>query len=269
MMRLSIITINFNDASGLKKTLDSIAVQTFTDYEQIIIDGESTDTSVDIIEQFANATLPNGEGLGERFYWVSEKDNGVYHAQNKGILKATGEYCLFLNAGDYFVNETVLERVFSQDLQSDIIYGNLVVLFDGKIVGKSLGKSHATFLDIYSSIIKHQASFIKRSLFEKYGLYDENLKIVADWAFFFKTVGFNDVSLQYVDIDIACFDNNGISNNNSELCKIERQNVLNQYMPLRMQEDYLLLLKYRGIRNIDKSKLGWLLFRILAKLYKK
>jgi len=263
MIKLSIITINYNDASGLQKTLESVACQTYADFEQIIIDGGSSDGSKEIIYQFADLPI-----LKDKFKWVSEKDNGVYNAQNKGIEKAKGEYCLFLNAGDYFVNNRVLEDVFSYELTSDVIYGNLIVMLGEKVVGKSKGKAHTTFLDIYSSNIKHQASFIKRELFNKYGLYDESLKIVADWAFFFKTIGFNEVSLQYVDIDIACFDNNGISNNNSELCKVERQKVLDQYMPALMQEDYLLLQKYRGIRNIDKSKYGTMLFRILAKLFK-
>lgn len=262
MYKLSIITINYNDAVGLKKTLESITQQTFLDYEQIIIDGGSVDESILTIQRFDDSTT-------QSLIWVSEKDAGVYNAQNKGIQKATGEYCMFLNAGDYFVNEKVLEKVFEDNPLAEVVYGNLIVMSGEKVVGKSKGKTHTTFLDIYSSIIKHQASFIKRELFDKYGKYDENLKIVADWAFFLKTVGFNAVSLQYIDVDIACFDNNGVSNNNSELCKKERQKVLDKYMPAIMQEDYLLFQKYRGIRNIDKSKLGQFLFRILAKLYKK
>jgi len=260
-VKLSIITINFNDASGLQKTLESIACQTYADYEQIIIDGGSSDNSLHTIQQFHNSAI-------QPFYWVSEPDNGVYNAQNKGIIKAKGDYCIFLNAGDYLVDERVLENVFCLNYTSEIIYGNLIGISGNIIIGKSKGKVHTTFLDIYSSIIKHQASFIKRDLFQKYGLYDESLNIVADWAFFFKTVGFNAVSLQYIDVDIAYFDNNGMSNNNPELCKIERKKVLNQYMPLLMQEDYLLLEKYSGIRRIDKSKIGWIIFRILAKYFK-
>lgn len=264
MIWISIITINYNDALGLQKTLDSIAHQTYSNYEQIIIDGGSTDGSKEIICQFANLPI-----LKNKFKWVSEKDTGVYNAQNKGILKATGEYCLFLNAGDYFVNDCVLENVFKNEIIADVIYGNLLVVSGEDIIGKCKGKIHTTFLDIYSSIVKHQASFIKRDLFEKYGLYDESLRIVADWAFFFKTIGFNAVSLQYVDVDIACFENNGISNNNPELCKIERKKVLDQYMPTIMQEDYLIFDKYKGIWNIDKSKIGNFLFRLIAKILKK
>ena len=261
MPKLSIITINYNNAGGLQKTLESVRSQTFIDYEQIVIDGGSTDNSAEIIK--------NHELRIKNFQWASEKDNGVYHAQNKGILRAQGEYCLFLNSGDCFCNEKVLEAIFSQNPNTDIIWGNLIVVDDkGNKVDICKGKGHITFLDIYSSIIKHQASFIKRDLFEKFGLYDDSLKIVADWAFFFKTVGFNNVSLLYANVDIACFENNGISYNNPQLCEMERQSVLDQYMPRIMQEDYSLLQKYRGIRNIEKSKTGWFLFRVLAKIFK-
>ncbi len=265
-MKLSIITINYNNAQGLQKTLESIRVQTFTDYEQIIIDGGSTDESLEIIKNY-ETKFNIGQLKIKNYQYISEKDTGIYNAQNKAILKAKGEYCLFLNSGDYFTGQNVLERVFAANPTADIIWGNLIVLDRGNVI-VSKGKEKLTFFDVYSSKIKHQASFIKRSLFDKYGLYDESLKIVADWAFFFKTVGFNNVPLQYLDINIACFENNGFSNNNPEICKTERQRVLDQYMPRIMQEDYLLLSKYRGIKNIEKSKLGWLLFRILAKFFK-
>jgi len=261
MLKLSIITINYNNAQGLQKTLESVDSQTFVDYEQIIIDGGSIDGSVEIIKNY--------ESIIKNYCWASEPDNGVYHAQNKGIEKANGEYCLFLNSGDYFCNEKVLETIFSKNSDADIIWGNLIVINarESKI-GICKGNEHVTFLDIYSSIIKHQASFIKRGLFKKYGLYDESLKIVADWAFFFKTAGFNEVSLHYVDIDIAYFKADGISYNNPQLCRIERQKVLDQYMPRIMQEDYLLFQKYRNVRYIDKRKTGFFLFKILAKIFK-
>jgi glycosyltransferase involved in cell wall biosynthesis len=260
-MKLSIITINYNDSDGLKKTLDSVAKQTFVDYEQIIIDGGSTDSSVSVIETFFSST-------SQTVLWVSEKDKGVYNAQNKGIEIATGDYCLFLNSGDFLVDKNVLERVFAVNPSADIIYGNLIEVFEGKIVGVARGKTDVSFLDIYSGIVKHQAAFISRNLFEKYGQYDENLKIIADWEFFFMSIGFKGVTLHYVDVDISYFDSNGISYNNPELCKQERSRVLDKYMPALMQKDYLLFQKYKDVRVIDKSRFGWFLFRILAKLSK-
>ena len=94
-MRFSVITINYNNREGLNKTIKSVLCQSINDYEYIIIDGGSTDGSVDIINNNANFIT----------YWVSEKDNGIYHAMNKGVAHAHGEYCIFMNSGDIFYNE--------------------------------------------------------------------------------------------------------------------------------------------------------------------
>lgn len=255
---LSIITVNKNNASGLEQSIRSALRQSFRDYEFIVIDGNSTDESVGVIQKYSD----NIE------YWISEGDNGVYSAMNKGILSAKGDYCYFLNSGDYLCNETVLESVFRGGSTADVIYGNLLVHSGGSVVTRAKGTPRPTFLDIYSNTIKHQASFIRRSLFEKYGLYDESLRIVADWAFFLNTVGLNSASVQYLDVDISCFSAGGRSYSDSDRCEAERRRVLNQYLSPLMQRDYFLLEKYRGVRWIDHSKLGWFLFRILARLFK-
>ena len=101
-MKLSIITINLNNDTGLNKTIESVINQTLKNFEFIIIDGGSTDRSVELIKEYA----------GQINYYVSEPDKGIYNAMNKGIRQAQGEYCFFLNSGDYFVNESVLEKVF-------------------------------------------------------------------------------------------------------------------------------------------------------------
>ena len=91
-MRYSIITINYNNEEGLRHTIESIVCQTYTDFEFIIIDGGSTDGSVDVIKEYAEHIA----------YWVSEKDNGRYNAMNKGVCQAKGDYCIFMNSGDCF-----------------------------------------------------------------------------------------------------------------------------------------------------------------------
>lgn len=115
-MFFSIITINYNDKSGLRRTIESVASQTYVDYEYIIIDGGSTDGSVDVIKEFAS----------DIDCWVSEKDRGIYHAMNKGVLQAHGDYCLFLNSGDAFYDKSVLEHIAEKGLKEDIIVGKLV-----------------------------------------------------------------------------------------------------------------------------------------------
>ena len=121
MTQLSIITINKNDAKGLEKTLESIwKKQSFKDFEHIIIDGASTDNSINIIKKYASHLS----------YWVSEPDKGIYNAMNKGIIKAKGNYLLFLNSGDWLEND-ILARVFkeiSQKILSMLIYICIVML---------------------------------------------------------------------------------------------------------------------------------------------
>ena len=176
--------------------------------------------------------------------WISEKDRGVYDAQNKGIRLAHGEYCYFLNAGDTFCADDVLERMFSPNSLiasspnrlPDILYGNEIIV-DGKgqRIGIARGVENPSFVDLYNSCMKHQASFIRRSLFDKYGMYDADMRICSDFDWFFRVIAFHDeVSLQYKDIDIAYFENTGLSYHNPELCAKECQQILDRYMSKRM-----------------------------------
>ena len=260
-MKLSIITINYNEASALQQTIDSVRLQTYQDYEHIIIDGGSTDESVIVIKNYAKEC--------SSLKWVSEKDKGVYDAQNKGLERAIGEYCFFLNAGDVFAGPHVLEQFFSVPLHGDLLYGNLKVVQDGKQIGYCKGVESPTFLDLYNSCLKHQATFIRRSLFERFGVYDASLRIVAEWEWFLKVAAFHDdVSLEYLNVDVAQFNIDGISNRSPQLCIEERQLVLDRYMSRRMQADYLLLTKYRNVRYCNQSRLIEYIIRLIAKFAK-
>ena len=254
-MKLSIITINLNNATGLLKTIESILTQTFTEFELLVIDGGSTEENISIIRSYANKIK----------YWITEPDNGIYNAMNKGIRQAKGDYCFFLNSGDYFANEFVLENIFAKEYDKDVIFGNLLVWFNNKFVGKSIGKEKLSFLDIYGSTIKHQATFIRKDLFIKFGFYNEKLRIVADWEFFIKTIGLGGASYKYLDIDISCFDNNGISNNSSDLIAEEKKIVIETFLPAMMRSDYEFMLKYGNYKIITKYRLTYLLLRIMAK----
>lgn len=255
MPRLSIITINLNNASGLKKTCESITCQTFKGYEWIVIDGGSSDGSIEIIKNH----------IDKINYWVSETDSGIYHAMNKGIKQSNGEYCFFLNSGDYFVNERVLEDVFEKEFQEDVVIGNLLVLLNNKVVGKITGKEKISFLDIYNSMIKHQAAFIKRRLFDEFGLYNEGLKIISDWEFFIKTVGLGGASYRYLDIDISYFDNNGISNNSGSTVSEERKFIIEKYLPGMMHKDYEFLSEYGEYQLVTKYRITKFFLRLTNK----
>lgn len=254
-MQLSIITINLNNSNGLYKTIQSVISQTFNNFEFLVIDGDSSDNSVDIIHRYSNKIR----------YWISEPDTGIYNAMNKGIIQAKGDYCFFLNSGDFLVNNFVLERVFTEECNSDVIFGNILVWIDNKFIGKSYGKEKLSFLDIYGSLIKHQAAFIRRELFDEFGLYNEQLKIVADWEFFLKTIGFGGASYRYIDIDITRFDNNGISNNSDSLTAKERNSIIETYLPVMMQPDYEFLLAFGKYGILTKYRMTYFLLRIIAK----
>ena len=216
MVKLSIITINYNNAAGLKKTLDSVATQKCTDFEHIIVDGASTDGSVDIIREYENTLASCLSPLASRLKWFSEPDTGIYNAMNKGIRLAQGEYTLMLNSGDYLVDEQVIEKVLLLLDGSDIIQGNTISVINNKeIINQGYAKSDISFIDVYSGNFLHQATFAKRILFEQYGYFDESYKIGGDTVFFLNALGLGNASFTYKDINIAYYDGDGISANHT------------------------------------------------------
>lgn len=232
-MRLSIITINYNNAYGLRKTMESVFAQTYRDFEYIIVDGASSDGSVEIVKEFAQK-LENGDLRLKNFKWSSEPDTGIYNAMNKGIEIASGKrvvdtfnrsklcgdknkgneesYVLMLNSGDYFVDEHVVERVLPELDGTDIVQGNVISVKDGKeSITRGYGKSDLSFIDVMWGNFLHQASFCKRDLFERYGYFDESYRIGGDTVFYAKSLGFGDATFKYIDQNIAYFDGGGVS----------------------------------------------------------
>lgn len=256
---LAIITINLNNAEGLEKTIISILNQSFKDYELIIIDGKSTDNSVDIIKKYEK----------EISCWISEPDTGIYNAMNKGILKAKGKYCFFLNSGDCLYNNTTLQSIFQDNLNADIVFGNLKVINPDKSIETIYGKPNLTFMDLFlSNVVKHQSSFIRTQIFYKYGFYNENNKIVSDWEFFMKVLGFHNVSYRYVNTAVAYFDNNGISNHSNDLCVAEKVAILNKEIAPLILADYK---KWSELKFLEFAKLykwSWFLIRLVSKMAK-
>lgn len=218
-MKLSVITINYNNSEGLKKTIDSVINQTFRDFEYILIDGGSEDGSKEIILQHE----------AQFSYWRSEKDHGIYNAMNKGILAAKGDYLLFLNSGDCLTSNDILEQVFATPLKEDIVYGNL--LFESQDGNHTLG-IYPDELNVYNVLegsLPHPASFIKRQLFDN-SLYTESYRIVSDWEFWIKKIIMEGVSYKHISLTISRFDTTGISSN-SQRCNEERELVLQRLFP--------------------------------------
>ena len=250
-MKLSIITINLNNASGLRKTIESVVSQSSRDFEYIVIDGGSTDGSIEVIKEFETRIT----------YWISEPDNGIYHAMNKGIRAAQGEYCQFLNSGDWLVNELVVEKILNVIPDCDIFIGNVITTRpDGKIrVGKALRE--VSFMTFYRSTLPHSSAYIRRSLYDKYGLYDESLLIVGDWKWYLVVAGLHDANIVFTDIAVSFFDSNGISNRDKLLANAERRKVLKELIPSPILADYD---KYNfEIDQIDRIKRYPLFYRIV------
>lgn len=263
-MQLSIITINFNNASGLEETIQSISSQSLHNFEYIVIDGASTDGSVDIIQKYADKIT----------YWVSEPDKGIYNAMNKGIKQAKGKYLLFINSGDKLYNKEVLKNVFTTNPESDLVYGNLHCIFpDGHTNTVSM-PNHISIARMLNDTLCHPVTFIRSTLFQKYGLYREDLHIVSDWAFFLKLIAFGRVTQQYIPITIATFAMDGISSIPENEGKIaeERELVIKEsFSPelLEICNDYRkyatfyhknLFVKIRKLRSIIRMSFtikGW------------
>lgn len=235
-MILTIITINRNNAGGLEKTMLSVASQNCGDYEFIVIDGASTDGSVEVIRSFEAV-------FGDRVKWISEPDKGIYNAMNKGIEMASGDYLQFLNSGDCLASNDVTTRM-TEALRANgfptILYGNMLKdMPDGKVLrDKGFAGELISFLGFYTGSLNHPSSYIKKSLFEKYGCYDESLKIVSDWKWFLQAIILGDEKPVYVDIDVSLFDMNGISVTNRTLDKTERRKVLDELIPSTILADY-------------------------------
>ncbi len=198
--QLSIITINRNDAQGLEKTLESIwKKQSFKDFEHIIIDGASTDNSINIIKKYASHLS----------YWVSEPDKGIYNAMNKGIIKAKGNYLLFLNSGDWLEND-ILARVFKENFTEDIVYADLYQYHNADDIQISPYPDKLTLPFIYNYSLGHPSTFIKRELFKNM-LYEEKYRIISDWAFFIKQILLFNRTTKHLNFAVSYFNVYGIS----------------------------------------------------------
>lgn len=268
-MKLSIVTINYNDAPGLAKTLKSVADQHTPDgfeLEHIIIDGGSTDNSVEIIKQYLHVSK-----------WISEKDNGIYNAINKGICLASGEYIQILNSGDIFASEDVICKmenvICGMETKPEMICGNMLKqLPNGKVIRDDNGRCEdMSFFRFFTSTLNHDCVWIERDLFERFGLYDENLKIVSDWKWYLQVIALEGIKPTYVNIDMTRFDMTGISECNLELRNKEREKVLREIMPAAIYEDYTA--RKFDIEQMNRLhrypwayKIVWFIERVLKKI---
>jgi glycosyltransferase involved in cell wall biosynthesis len=268
MSKISIITINFNNLPGLKKTVESVVNQTWKEFEYIVIDGGSTDGSVAFIES----------KVGSIDYWVSEPDNGIYNAMNKGIAKASGEYLLFLNSGDDLAGLKALEKNHIHLEEKEIIYFDINVQGNGILYVKKCPEL-MSFSYLYQETLPHQSTFIRKSLFEKIGYYDENIKIVSDWKFFIIALIKHNATYKHINAVFSTFYLDGISS--LEDYSKDRNQVLNEYFSeyvsdydelfnnrneLKNHQNYLNTNRLKMLSEIEKTAIGRKIVSIFFRL---
>lgn len=245
MKRLSIITINLNNAQGLKKTMDSVFAQRDKNFEFIVVDGCSQDGSVDLIRR-------HEEHID---WWVSETDTGIYQAMNKGIKAATGEYLLFLNSGDSFYDTEVTFKILPWlERKADVICGRLV-LDEGSGPVMLTPESEITIVYFRRISLYHQATFIRKSLFDRYGLYNEGFQIGGDYEFFIRTLLRNPCSYMASDVVVCRYDTTGISNNANHL----ELNLQEKKRAWALNFSPAVLSELEDLYRIRESKFYWII----------
>lgn len=293
-MELSIITINYNNREGLRKTIESVIDQTWQEFEWIIVDGGSSDGSKELIEDIAHQQESQGWNTenfsllgftakgkktgsnqlspgnhissqrdterslgnsGRVLKWTSEKDNGIYNAMNKGIVTAKGEYCLFLNSGDRLYDSSVLASVLQCGLTKDFEYGSLIVEEGEKqILWEIPLEKLSSAWKFYQGTLPHPATFIRRKVFKQLGMYDESLKIFADWKFFVKAIVYEQASVGRLPYIISTFEDGGISSLDSPIRASERKLVRNEMFPPMIDNDYKMLMSLYEVWEFGWSK---------------
>lgn len=271
-MILSIITINWNNADGLEKTMRSVVKQNEKEFEYVVVDGGSTDESVEVIKKYA---------LQREIVWSSERDNGIYNGMNKGIQKARGEYIMILNSGDYLADDNVvgcLLKSIESDGYPSVYYGNIIKIWpDGKtLIDHQIG-GEISMISFYSGTLNPDGAMIKKSLFEKYGYFDENMKICSDWAWLMNVLALHGETSKRCSINTIYFDMTGVSEGGEKSLKTiksERRQVLEKALPAAVLADYDkyatdIRIMQRIRRHKGAYKLVYLIERTLFKMEKR
>lgn len=226
-MKVSVITINYNNRDGLKRTLESVRLQSNHDFEYIVIDGGSTDGSRELIEEYEDIITIS----------VSEPDGGIYNAMNKGVAKATGDYCLFLNSGDILHDDKVFSRIAGEKGDADIIFGQVINVQPDGQRRLYVPSDEMTLLLIIQTGIHHAGSFISTELMRKHP-YDESLRICSDRKFFIESLVIDNCSYRNLDFPVCDFELGGISFTNPEESKKECRKIMDELFPPRLVADY-------------------------------
>lgn len=220
MYPLSIITVCYNSADHITHAIESILSQKFQNFEYIIIDGQSTDHTLDIIESYR----PH---FGERLTLISEQDNGLYEAMNKGIEISKGNIIGILNSDDIFNDDSVLSRVhkFHSNNQIDASIGNVHYKDEKKFVRYFTSKNWNPNRLKYGLMPPHASIFFDKDLFNKFGCYDPSYTIASDYDLIVRFFLKNNISFKYSNITTTIMSTGGISNRGQESYQIITEEI--------------------------------------------
>lgn len=239
---VSIITVVFNAEKTLEKSIRSVIGQSYDNIEYIIIDGQSSDRTIDIIRNY-------NENIN---YWISEADNGIYDAMNKAIGLAKGEWLYFLGADDYLIDNTVISKVFESD-NSDfsLVIGN-VVEDSGKIFTSTINWKTNLFNSVH-----HQAAFYRKNLFNEFR-YNPKFKVIADYELNLRVLN-KKLCFKYINQNIAHFSTSGLSRNSSEYINLFdyfkiRSNYIGPIKNIIFSISFLLNVIRRNIGLVSNNK---------------
>ena len=219
---ISVITVSKNSGSTIASTIESVMNQSYTPIEYICIDGGSVDNTNEVISSYESKLSDRGI----LFKYISEHDEGIYHAMNKGIGMATGKWCIFLNSNDSFYDKDVLDRVFLQCKHADnigCIYGNTLNNKDGSWYER---KALAMNTIYYRAPFIHQALFVRGDILKKYQ-FDTRWKLHSEYYQFLKMY-LDGVSFEYIDVIISKYDLEGVSQRKNIRLAIEKEKILQE-----------------------------------------
>lgn len=228
--KITVITIVYNDHKGLEMTANSVISQTsLSSMEWIVIDAGSKDGTIDVFERYKKYMS----------HAISEPDRGRYDGMNKGIKLANGEYIIFMNAGDVFSDEHVIENITKLNFfgASDYISGNTIGIKANKIVGKHFSPTTITAKFFFTDSLCHQSTFIKTERLKMNGGYDLEYKITADAKFFFEDIILRNASYSKVDFYISKYDISGYSSTNQKTAQQEKKLFISKLLPPRICKD--------------------------------
>lgn len=236
----SIVTVCRNAGSLLGPTMASVRRQSCRDYEYLVIDGASTDTTVDVVRSYGDLVTT----------YVCEPDQGIYDAMNKGVRLARGQWIYFLNANDFFAGDTVLERIkveLAKAPASDLCFGDVYHRTDG--VDTLLRFDSVNRWNLRCEHLCHQTVLAHRSLFERFGTFDLQYRINADYDWLLRVFAAG-IDAHYLGFPVASYDTGGLSSRDLDMVMAERRLVRQRHRPPLSR--HLIEWAYRIYRRIRR-----------------